>query len=93
MKTRVKPSLQVSVRDVRRLKERRAAWGLAYTDFGWIEIEPNQSPKNYLETLCHEWLHCALPTLGERSIVKLEKSLGGMLWRRGYRRRTKLQKT
>ena len=56
-------------------------------DTGTIRIDPRQSERERLHTLAHEWLHVALPQLPERDIRKLERSLGGMLWRQGYRRK------
>ena len=61
-------------------------------DTGTIRIDPRQSERERLHTLVHEWLHVALPELPERDIRKLERSLGGMLWRQGYRRRKILKK-
>ena len=61
--------------------------GLAWREEGEIEIDPRQSEREDLLTLVHEWLHCALPRLSERSIIRLEQSLGGMLWSRGYRKK------
>jgi hypothetical protein len=67
--------------------------GMAWREGGEIEIDPRQSGREYLLTLVHEWLHCALPRLSERSIIRLEQSLGGMLWSRGYRKkRSRAQK-
>jgi len=56
-------------------------------DTGTIRIDPRQSERERLHTLVHEWLHVAMPQLPERDIRKLERSLGGMLWRQGYRRK------
>ncbi len=86
IRTLVNPSLRVSVR-TKRIKDICGAVGLAEQESGQIEIDPRQCPKEMLCTLVHEWLHIALPKVSERNIVKLEKSLGGMLWRRGYRRK------
>jgi len=61
--------------------------GMAWREEGKIEVDPRQSEREYLLTLVHEWLHCALPRLSERSIIRLEQSLGGMLWSRGYRKK------
>jgi len=67
--------------------------GMAWREEGEIEVDPRQSEREYLLTLVHEWLHCALPRLSERSIIRLEQSLGGMLWSRGYRKkRTRVRK-
>lgn len=60
--------------------------GLAYQEGFEIEIDPRQSPKEYLNTLIHEMLHCFLPDLSERSIIRLADIITDKIWRRRYRR-------
>lgn len=50
-----------------------------------IEVDPRQTPREYLLTTVHEWFHAALPNLSEKKIIQLERSLGPLLWRLGYR--------
>ena len=86
IRTQVNPALKVTYRNV---KIPGGYVGFAHQDEGLIEIDPRQSEREYLLTLCHEWLHILLPTVSERNICRIEKSLGGMLWRRGYRLKKK----
>ena len=58
---------------------RHKAVGLAYED-GSIEVDPRQSPREYLLTLIHERLHVMFPDWGEKKIAKAERDLGGFLW-------------
>ena len=83
IRAKVNPALKVRVRDCF-LEGGVVGW--AYKFNGLIEIDPRQTEKEYLMTLCHEWLHHAIPSAGERNIARLEKSIGELLWRKGYRR-------
>jgi hypothetical protein len=51
-----------------------------------IEIDPRQSPKDYLDTLIHESLHEIFPGKKESAILNAGTSLANLLWRLGYRR-------
>lgn len=57
------------------------AVGLAYSDGHLVEIDPNQSEKEYFLTLYHELSHLTLPDLSEANTIKLEKIIGGELWK------------
>lgn len=85
IRSKINPGVRVTVRQK---KIYGPYVGLADKESGEIEIDPRQSQREYLLTLVHEWLHCALPSLSERNIIRLEHSLGGMLWRRGYRKKS-----
>ena len=50
-----------------------------------IEIDPRQSPKDYLDTLIHEALHELLPNKREDFILRSGTSIANLLWRLGYR--------
>lgn len=63
--------------------------GYAYKDDGLIEIDPRQSDREYLYTLIHEWAHMVIPSASEKTVRRLEKSLGEIIWKRGYRRTPK----
>lgn len=55
--------------------------GFAYSDPDYyIEIDPNQTNKQYFLTLVHELLHLLLPDLNEKNIVKIEETFGATLW-------------
>lgn len=51
-----------------------------------IEIDPRQSSKEYLNTLIHEMLHCFLPDLKEKHIIKMADLLSAAIWNRRFRR-------
>jgi hypothetical protein len=51
-----------------------------------IEIDPRQTEKEYLGTLLHEFFHYTFPDLSERQVLKIEKNLQEILWKRKYRR-------
>ena len=52
-----------------------------------IEIDPRQSPKEYLDTLIHESLHELLPNKKENFILNAGTTIANLLWRLGYRRK------
>jgi hypothetical protein len=60
--------------------------GYAYQKEFEIEIDPRQNSKEYLNTLIHEMLHCFLPNLSERSIIRLSNIITNEIWKRRYRR-------
>lgn len=82
IRARVNPSVRFRV--IRRKLE--DCVGLADTEDCTITIDPRQSKREYLSTLCHEWLHLAIPSASERNIIKLEKSLAKLIWNNGYRK-------
>jgi hypothetical protein len=51
-----------------------------------IEIDPRQSPKDYLDTLIHEMLHELFPQKPEKNILHSATSIANCLWRLNYRR-------
>lgn len=61
-------------------------WGWAYQDENRIELEKNQTSKEYLNTLIHEMLHCMLPDLKEPHIEKMADMLANEVWRRKFRK-------
>jgi len=58
----------------------------------YIEIDPNQSDREYFLTCVHELCHILLPDLSEKQIVKIEKTFGQTLWVE-YNRRIKSDKS
>ena len=51
-----------------------------------IEIDPRQSPKDYLDTLLHEAIHENFPKVKEPKVLNAATSIANLLWRLGYRR-------
>jgi hypothetical protein len=60
--------------------------GWAYQDDFEIEIDPRQISKEYLNTLIHEMLHCFLPDLSERNIIKMSNIMTDAIWKKNFRR-------
>lgn len=46
----------------------------------YIEIDPNQSDREYFLTCVHELCHILLPDLSEKQIIKIEKTFGTTLY-------------
>lgn len=60
----------------------------------YIEIDPNQTDKEYFLTSVHELLHLLLPDLSEKQIIKIEKTFGQCLWKsvRRLKKKWKMKK-
>ena len=54
--------------------------GLAYDDENKVEIHPDQTDSELFKTVYHELAHITLPDLQEKHIVRLEKTVGQLLW-------------
>lgn len=52
----------------------------------YIEIDPNQSDREYFLTCVHELCHILLPDLSEKQIVRIEKTFGQTLYTEFKRR-------
>lgn len=63
----------------------KGVYGLAHFDQNKIEIDPNQSNEEYLDTMIHEKLHLILPHYKEETIVRISTQLSEFLWDNGYR--------
>ena len=62
------------------------AVGLAYKDAGVTVIDPRQEPKDYLDTLIHEYLHHLFPEWKEKAVALTGTALADYLWEQGYRK-------
>ena len=60
--------------------------GLAYVEDFEIEIDPRQISKEYLNTLIHEMLHCFLPDVSEKGIIRMADLMTEEIWKRRFRR-------
>jgi hypothetical protein len=71
-----------------RVQERklRRYLGYAYPDDGFIEIDPTQKPRQYLDTLIHEILHMMYPEDSETKISRNARTITHHIWKKGYRR-------
>ena len=50
-----------------------------------IEIDERLHGEKELEILTHEFLHHACPEWAEETVTERARSIGGFLWRQGYR--------
>jgi hypothetical protein len=80
------PKRRRKIQVVERKLGRDRALGLAWHGEDLIEIDPRQTPREYLDTLAHEAAHLALPELSEAQVLKLGKVIAKVLWAAGYRR-------
>ena len=64
-------------------------WGWANQEDFEIEVEKTQPSKEYLNTLIHEMIHCMLPNLAEKSVVKMANIMTDEIWRKRFRRLSK----
>lgn len=59
----------------------------------YIEIDPNQSDREYFLTCVHELCHILLPDLSEKQIIKIEKTFGTTLYSEFRRRLLKSKRS
>jgi hypothetical protein len=67
---------------------RERALGLINDETEAIEIDPRQTPREWLSTLVHEAVHAAFPELKtkEAKVLKAERKITSILWKAGVRR-------
>ena len=65
---------------------RNQAVGQMVWDKNIIEIDPRQTPPDYLDTLIHEKLHHLFPDWKEDEVLKIATSLAEFLWSQNYRK-------
>lgn len=75
---------------LRRIKVRerklRKYLGYAYLNEDTVEIDPNQTPRQYLDTLIHEILHILYPEDSETKISRNASTITHHIWKKNYRR-------
>lgn len=64
----------------------RYYWGYAYTDKGLVEITPDLTDRQYMDTLIHEILHIMYPNDSETKISRNASTITHHLWKKNYRR-------
>ncbi len=69
----------------KKLGRNRAVGQMVY-DKNVIEIDPRQTPQDYLDTLIHEKLHHLFPDWAEDEILTKANSLSEFLWNENYRK-------
>jgi hypothetical protein len=80
-----KPRIRVRFRRLRRLKGERKVFGQAWSD-GEIELHPDQSSQQLLDTVIHEVLHIVMPNASETAVSSAASVARQKLWELGYRR-------
>lgn len=60
--------------------------GYAYPEYNLVEVDPNQKPRQYLDTLIHEILHVMYPDDSETKISRNASTITHHIWKKGYRR-------
>lgn len=60
--------------------------GYAYPSKNLIELDPDQKPRQYLDTLIHEILHIMYPDDSETKISRNASTITHHIWKKGYRR-------
>lgn len=74
------------VKVIERKLGRERVYGQAWQGLDELEIDPRQSPKEYLDTLIHESLHLAHPDLDEPTVSDVATFIARVLWKQNYRR-------
>lgn len=82
---------QKPVRVVEKKLGRERALGQAIKGGGYrgrdlIEVDPRQSPREYMDTIIHEGLHVINPATPERVVSSTASKLASILWMQGFRR-------
>jgi lysozyme family protein len=67
-------------------KNKTGFFGLAFKDEAIIHIDPNQPPKDYMDSLIHEALHVLFKEWKEEDVYNLSVFLSTFLWDNGYRK-------
>ena len=70
-----------------RERKLRKYLGYAYKDDGMVDINPNQTPRQYLDTLIHEILHILYPEDSETKISRNAATITHHIWKKNYRRK------
>lgn len=69
-----------------RERKLRKYLGYAYLNEDTVEIDPNQTPRQYLDTLIHEILHILYPKDSETKISRNASTITHHIWKKNYRR-------
>jgi Zn-dependent peptidase ImmA (M78 family) len=76
----------MGIKKIKIVEKNIRAYGYAYPDFNLIEISPNQTDKQYMDTLIHELLHLLYPEDSESKVSKNAATIRYHLWQKGFRR-------
>lgn len=81
--------MRVKVNGVRWSVKDEAIAGVCDHDTNSVSILPGQKPRERLDTLLHEGIHMCRPEMGEENVVRLANALTKVLWKDGWRRRSR----
>jgi hypothetical protein len=81
----------IALRHQQKLAETQGIWGYAEQEEFNIVLEKIQPPREYLNTLIHEMIHCILPDLSEKSVIKMSNIMSDIIWKQRFRRVPKNQ--
>lgn len=76
----------LKIRVTERKLGREKSFGMSWQGMRWVEIDPRQTSKEYLDTLIHEALHELLPQHSEEWVTNAATTLSRLIWRMGFRR-------
>jgi len=51
-----------------------------------IEVDPRQSPREYMDTVVHEAIHIADPVMPERKVAALSRKISRVMWQQRFRK-------
>ena len=74
------------IKIVERKLGREKAFGQSWQNDSFIEIDPRQKSRQYLNTLIHEILHVLYPEDSETKVIENSRILSKYIWEKNYRR-------
>lgn len=74
------------IKIIERKLGRERCFGQTWQGDYLIEIDPRQTPKQYMDTLFHEYLHNLFPDKKEKQIKTLANKISNFFWEQNYRR-------
>ena len=83
----MKVSLPRTIRITERKLGKEKAMGLCWHGkIPHMEIDPNQTSQQRLDTVLHELTHCILQDADEETVTKIAQRMASVLWSDGWRR-------
>jgi len=85
--------MRVKVNGVKWTVVDEAVDGLCDHESNHVSIAPGQEPRDRLDTLLHEGIHMCRPEMCEENVAIAAKTLTTLLWKDGWRRRKKHERS
>jgi hypothetical protein len=79
-------ALPTKIKLVERKLGREKALGMAHHGDALVEISPNQSSRERLDTVIHETLHLLDPKMSEKQVNSYARRISKVLWKDNWRR-------